>query len=127
MKEIVEKEAKDIRRIEAELRYLKPTSDEYAKRKAEAAARLRQLDQLGTKLARDIARQSSVAAKLARAEIARAVADYAVIHGIDLVVDARAVLYAVDGLDISIKVARAMNKRYKGRKAAEEAAPRKDK
>ena len=126
-KEMVEKEAKDIRRIEAELRYLKPTSDEYAKRKAEATARLRRLDQRGAELARDIARQSSAAAKLARSAIAKAVADYAAIHELDLVVDVRAVLYAVDGLDISLKVAREMNKRYKGRKAAKEAAPREDK
>ena len=127
MKEMVEKEAKDIRRIEAELRYLKPDSDEYARRKAEAAARLRRLEQRRAEAARDIARQSDAAATRARSAIAKAVADYAAVSGFDLVVDARAVLYAVDGLDISLKVAREMNKRYKGKKVAEKALQRKDK
>jgi len=127
MKEMVEKETKDIRRVEAELRYLKPDSDDYAKRKAAVIARLRQLDQRRAQAARDIARQSNTATAQIRSAIAKAVAGYAAANEFDLVVDARAVLYAVDGLDISQKVALMMNKRYKGRKAAKEAAPRKDK
>jgi Skp family chaperone for outer membrane proteins len=127
LKEIVQKEMKDIRRIEAELRYLKPDSDDYAKRKTAVTARLRRLDQRRAELAGNIARQSSTAAAQVRSAIAKAVADYAAANGFDLVVDARAVLYAVDGLDISQKVALEMNKRYKGRKAAKNAAPRKDK
>ncbi len=127
LKEMVEKEAKDIRRVAAELRYLRPNSDDYAKRKAAVAARLRQLDQRRAQAARGIARQSNAAAAQMRSAIAKTVADYAAANEFDLVVDARAVLYAVDGLEISQKVALMMNKRYKGRKAAEKAAPRKDK
>ena len=127
VKEKAEKEAEDIRRVEAELRYLKPDSDEHAKRKTEVAARLRRLDQHRAEAAQDIARQSSAAATQARSAIAKAVADYAAIHAFDLVVDARAVLYAVDGLDISVKVALEMNKRYKGKKVASDVAPPEDK
>ena len=76
-------------------------------------------------VARENARRAACATQMHG--VGSAVTAYAATNEFDLVVDVRAVLYAVDGLDISLKVAREMNKRYKGRKAAKEAAPRKDK
>ena len=127
MRAVLEKEKKDIRRMEAELRYFKPDSAEHDKRKAEAGRRLRRLRQRADELSRGMAGRSAAAAKLAHKEIAKAVANYAAVHGFELVVDARAVLYVGDGRDIGLEVAREMNKRYKGRKAAKEGAPQEDK
>jgi Skp family chaperone for outer membrane proteins len=127
MSEVLKKEEKDIRRMEAELRYFKPDSEEYDKRKAEVGRRLGRLRQRADDLSRGMAGRSAAAAKLAHREIAKAVANYAAVHGFELVVDARAVLYVGDGRDIGQEVAREMNKRYKGSKAAKEDTPQKDK
>jgi len=123
----LEKQAKEIDRIEAELRYFKPGSKDHEKRKAELAERSGKLARSHEQLRRGLAERSRAAFDAHRKAITEAVADYADIHGFDLVVDARSVIYAAAGRDISLKVALEMNKRYKDRTVKEKAEPQEDK
>lgn len=123
----LEKQAKEMGRIEAELRYFKPGSKDHEKREAELAERSGKLARSREQLRRGLAERSRAAFEAHRKAITEAVADYADIHGFDLVVDARSVIYAAAGRDISLKVALEMNKRYKDRRAKEKAGPQEDK
>ncbi|MFH1731541.1 MAG: OmpH family outer membrane protein [Planctomycetota bacterium] len=123
----LEEQAKEIDRIEAELRYFKPGSKDHEKRKAELTERAGKLARSREQLRRALAEQSQAAFEAHRKAITEAVADYADVHGLDLVADARSVIYAAAGRDISLKVALEMNKRYKDRTARERAGPREDK
>lgn len=123
----LEEQAKEMNRIEAELGYFKPGSKDREKREAELAERSGKLARSREQLDRGLAERSRAAFEAHRKAITEAAADYADIHGFDLVVDARAVIYAAAGRDISLKVALEMNKRYKDRTAKEKAGPREDK
>jgi Skp family chaperone for outer membrane proteins len=107
--------AKEIERIRAELEYFKVGSRGHEKRKAELAARREKLTRLRRRLSDELAARSRAALDRIQAAIRKAVRAYAVANGFDIVVDARAVVYVTDATDISLEVARQMNKRYKNR------------
>jgi len=113
----LQKQRKDLDRVRAELEYFKPGSRDHEKRKAEVVARRQELARLSGRLRRALDEQARAALEAANAEIRRAVRGYAIANKFDVVVDARAVFYAAGASDISLKVAREMNKRYNNRKA----------
>ena len=119
-------EDKELTRLEGELRYFKPGSDDHTQREAEIADRARRLARRVERLQREIAEQSRAELEAARRAVAAAAADYAAANGVDLVLDARTVIYAEGALDISAEVALGMNKRYKERHSKREFAPEED-
>lgn len=104
---------KEIDRIRAELDYFKPESRDHEKRVAELAERQAKLQRNAGRLREELADASRRAAEAAAAQIREAVKDFAIANKFDIVVDARAVFYAASGADISLEIARAMNKQYK--------------
>jgi Skp family chaperone for outer membrane proteins len=105
---------KESDRLRAELDYFKPDSRDHQVRQAQLAAKQQEHARLGRQLRQTIANQAREAHESARRQIAAAVKTYAIANGFDVVVDARVVFYVAGGADISLKVALAMNKSYKG-------------
>ena len=108
---------KEVNRIRAELAYFKPGSRDHEERKTQLAARQQELARQSDLLSRRLTERSQAALDAVRSQIIEAVREYAAANGFDVVVDGRAALYVAGGSDISLEVAREMNKRYKdGRK-----------
>jgi Skp family chaperone for outer membrane proteins len=106
---------KELDRLRAELDYFRADSPEHERRRAKlAAAQQRWLalrDRLRAKLAESARKIRAAAEK----EIRAGIAAYAKERGLALVLDARTAFFVADGRDISLRVARDMNKRYKER------------
>jgi len=117
---------KEIDRVQAELGYFKEGSRDYEQRKQQLAARQQEFLQKRNDAYGDLSRQEQAAGSAIREEIGRAVREYAVAQRLDVVVDVRAVLYVADASDISLAVAREMNKRYKEMKEKANAKPSED-
>lgn len=113
----------EIDRIEAELRYFKPGSRDHDERQTQVSARRRELAAAAERLRADLDERFRAALDAIQRQMRDAVREYAAANGYDLVVDARAVLYAGEGRDIGLKVAREMNKRYKERQEKEKPHP----
>ena len=111
-KELAEQK-KEVDRIQAELAYFKPGSGDYEQRRAQLVERQQELARRGDLVHRRLADRSQAVLEAARNEVREAVREYAAANGFDVVVDAQAVLYVTGGADISLEVAREMNKRYK--------------
>ncbi len=104
---------KEIDRVRAELDYFKPGSKDHEKRVTELAERQAKLQRHAGRLREELADASRRALESAAAQLREAVREFAAAHRFDIVVDARAVFYAAGGADISLEIARAMNKQYK--------------
>ena len=113
----------EIDRIEAELRYFKPGSRDHDERQAEVSARRRELAAAAERLRANLDERFRAALDAIQQQVRDAVRKYAITNGYDLVVDARAVLYGGQGHDISLKVAREMNKRYNELREKEKPQP----
>jgi len=124
---LIADQTKECDRLRGELDYFKPGSRDHEERKARLAAAQATRAKLRARLERDLARASRTAAESMRRDIADAVKAYALAHGFDVVVDARAVFYVSGGADISFEVAREMNKRYNKKQAEKEPNTAKDK
>jgi Skp family chaperone for outer membrane proteins len=109
----LEAKQKEIDRIRSEMDYFKPDSRDHEVRRAQLAEQHKEYARLSEQLRTDIARRAREAHEAVIEQIAEAARDYAVANGLDVVVDARSVFYVAGGADISLKVASAMNKRYK--------------
>ena len=117
---------KEIDRLNEELKYFKPGSRDHQKRQADVAERQYKLATLGAAVRRAFAERSRAALTAAQEEVRKAVRDHAIANDLAVVVDARALLYFGAGADISLKVARQMNRQYKELKAKEQSPGRVD-
>ncbi len=104
---------KEIDRIQAELDYFKPGSRDHDQRKADLAARQQKLAALAAQLQNTLAAEANAALDATRKEIEKAIRDYAAANAFALVLSARTTLYAAPACDITLDVAREMNRRYK--------------
>ncbi len=111
--EELNKQKKEIDRIRAELDYFNPGSRDHEKRVAELAERQSKLQRDVGRVREELADASRRALESAAAQIREAVKDFAIANKFDIVADARAVFYAASGADISLEIARTMNKQYK--------------
>jgi Skp family chaperone for outer membrane proteins len=109
----LERQRAEVERLRKELDYFKPGSDDHAQRTAKLAAARAELAALTARLRSELARDERRAREAADKAVREAVRRYALAHGFDVVVDARAALYVGAAADLSSEVARAMNKRYK--------------
>ncbi len=114
---------KEVNRVRAELAYFKPGSRDHEERMAQLALRQQQLARQTDQIYRQMDQRSKAALEAARAQIAVAVREYAAANAFDVVVDARAALYVAGGSDITLEVARVMNKRYKDELKTKETKP----
>lgn len=115
---------KEINRLHEELKYFKPGSRDHKKRQTDVAQRQYKLATLGTAVRRAFAERSRAALKAAKEAVRKAVRNHAIANDLAVVVDARALLYFGAGADISLKVAREMNRQYKELKAKEQSPGR---
>jgi len=108
---------KEIARLRAEMLYFKPESRDYRQRQGRIAEKQETLLRSRRRLSRALAERSGTALEAVRKELRQTVKSYAAANGFDVVVDAGAVLYVAGGVDISLKVAFEMNRRYKDEQA----------
>jgi len=104
---------KEIDRIRAELDYFKPGSKDHEKRVAELAERQAKLQRHAGRVREELADASRRALESTAAQLRETVKEFALANRFDIIVDARAVFFASGGTDVSLEIARAMNKQYK--------------
>jgi len=109
----LDKLRQEIERTSRELEFFREDSSEYAARRDKIAALQQQFAQTADRLRANLEEAAEENLRTTLAQIYEAVRKFAAAEGYDFVVDARAVIYAAGGRDISLDIAQKMNKQYK--------------
>jgi Skp family chaperone for outer membrane proteins len=104
----------ELDRRRAELDYFRPGSQGHERRRARLVEEQQKWLALRDRLRSQLAEAARSAREEAEKLVRSGIAAFAKKHGHRLILDARAAFFVADGLDVSVGVARDMNRRYKG-------------
>lgn len=109
----MEKMRAEIENTAKELEFFREGSPEYNERAQKIAAMQQQFNRQADRFRTQLQETARAELQNSLKQVYDFVKTYAATEGYDLVVDSRAVIYAAGGKDISVDIARTMNKQYK--------------